>query len=142
MTTPAPPIPTAPTVDYLRPGGLPDVLAVQCFGEVEGCRPHLRVGTTPMGYEQRTIVRDPGEADTHLWARVQAVVSHFKNLYGWQQRVNILCLYELTVEQGYASADADQRVNLNAALRYTISHTKSERVRALCFQTLRGLYDS
>jgi hypothetical protein len=127
MTTQAPPRHLPPTVHDARPY-LPDVLGVQCFSPI-GDRPRQREGTTDMGFERKTVVRHVGESDAALWQRVQHTVTHFKDRYGWNQPVAVVCDYDSTREQGMAQFENDGYMNLIAALRYAVGNSTDQRVR-------------
>lgn len=127
-----------PHVHDRRNDQLPNVLIVQCNGPV-GTKPRDTDGATPMGFERRTLFRTAGESDAELWARVELVVKHFKDSYGWNQPVHVVCDYDATVEQGERRRRADGLVNLEAALAWSAANDRSPRVKAIAAMALAQL---
>jgi len=127
-----------PHVHGRRADKLPDVLFVQCTGPI-GSRPRDTDGATPMGYEGRTVFRAAGETDNELWARVELVVKAFKDRYGWNQPVAVVCDYDMTVDQGARARQRDDWFNLDAALAYSAHNDRSPRVRTIAAMALAQL---
>lgn len=138
MTTVHTPIHMPPQVHDRRADKLPDVLAVQCNGPV-GTKPFDTDGTTEMGMEVRTLFRWSGESDDALWARVQLVVKAFKDRYGWNQPVHVVCNYDATVDDGARWRQLDDWRNLEAALAWSAHNDRSPRVRAIAVMALAQL---
>lgn len=138
MTTVHPPIHMPPHVHDRRADKLPDVLCIQCNGPV-GTKPFDTDGTTPMSFERRTVFRWQGETDDALWQRVQLVVKAFKDRYGWNQPVHVVCDYDATVLDGESRRQADDLVNLDAALAWAAASDRSPRVRTIAAMALAQL---
>jgi hypothetical protein len=126
MTT-ASPIHMPPQVFGAR-AYLPDVLSVQCIGPI-GDKRRQTEGATRMGFESRTVVRNDGEVDAELWKRVQSEVTRFKDRYGWNQNVAVVCDYDASKEDGRRWSKGDAHFNLIAALRYAVAHDPHAKVR-------------
>lgn len=116
MTTP--PYHLPPMLIDARPDRCPDVFTVQCTGAWHPDYPGGRQGTTPMGYERRTVYRAEGESDAALYQRVELVVKHFKDSYGYAQSVAVIFYYELTPAEGAARRMQDDLINANALRSY------------------------
>lgn len=137
MTT-CPPIHMPPHVHDRRADKLPDVLCIQCTGPI-GTKPRDTDGATPMGYERRTVFRAAGETDNELWARVELVVKHFKDRYGWNQPVAVVCDYDMSVDDGERARQLDDWCDLQAALAWSAHHDRSPRVKAIAAIALAQL---
>lgn len=106
-----------PRVIGYRPGKLPDVFIVQCFG-YNGSNPLDMEGRTKMGCERRTVYRYVCEADEDLLARVDVVAKAFKAKYGWNQSVSVIYDYEASAAHGQLWRTWDDLINLRAYYRH------------------------